>query len=184
MQQLAQTLVPQCIGPGALPEGARLAEHARRRSTLPPTAAPCRPCKVLTAGPRPVSVHTPTLLVGGEADHCTPPAALEALAQLMPDARHLSLPHVGHWPQLKTPEAFDAALLDFLATQRCCIDAAAPTPARHLLCAGWVSRCWPQAAWLPRAGGLPNCGPTGGARWGVWPGGRWALGLGAAVCPG
>ena len=28
MQQLAQTLVPQCIGPGALPEGVRLAEHA------------------------------------------------------------------------------------------------------------------------------------------------------------
>lgn len=65
-----------------------------------------------------VNVHTPTLLVGGEADHCTPPAALEALAQLMPDARHLSLPHVGHWPQLENPEAFDAALLDFLATQR------------------------------------------------------------------
>lgn len=31
MQQLAQTLVPQCIGPGALPEGVRLAERFATR---------------------------------------------------------------------------------------------------------------------------------------------------------
>lgn len=119
MQQLAQTLVPQCIGPGALPEGVRLAEHALAQ-VHPATYR--RALQAMQGFDRWaqawVNVHTPTLLVGGEADHCTPPAALEALAQLMPDARHLSLPHVGHWPQLENPEAFDAALLDFLATQR------------------------------------------------------------------
>jgi pimeloyl-ACP methyl ester carboxylesterase len=60
----------------------------------------------------------PVLLLGGEADRCTPPAALEALAQVLPDAVHVSLPQVGHWPQLESPEAFDAVLLHFLAERR------------------------------------------------------------------
>ena len=60
----------------------------------------------------------PALLVGGELDRCTPPAALEALAQVMPDAQTVLLPHIGHWPQLEDPEGFDAALLDFLAQRR------------------------------------------------------------------
>ena len=119
MQQLAQTLVPQCIGPGALPEGVRLAEHALAQ-VHPATYR--RALQAMQGFDRWaqtwVNVHTPTLLLGGDADHCTPPAALQALAELMPDAQHLSLPHIGHWPQLENPEAFDAALLDFLATQR------------------------------------------------------------------
>ena len=41
-----------------------------------------------------------------------------ALAQVLPDAATLQLPHVGHWPQLEDPEGFDAALLDFLARRR------------------------------------------------------------------
>lgn len=60
----------------------------------------------------------PTLVVGGGQDRCAPPAALEALAQVLPDARMLLLPHAGHWPQLEDPEGFDGALLDFLAHQR------------------------------------------------------------------
>ena len=60
----------------------------------------------------------PVLLVGGDQDRCTPPAALQALAQVLPDAQTVLLPHVGHWPQLEDPEGFDAALLDFLAQRR------------------------------------------------------------------
>ena len=35
---------------------------------------------------------------------------------VLPDARHVSLPYAGHWPQLEDPEGFDGALLDFLAS--------------------------------------------------------------------
>lgn len=119
MEALAQTLVPQFIGTGALPEGVLLANHAlskvyagsyRRALEAMPTFA--RGADAL------VRLHVPTLLVGGEDDRCTPTIALQALAQLLPDARHVSLPHVGHWPQLEDPEGFDGALLDFLATRR------------------------------------------------------------------
>ena len=119
MEQLAQTLVPQFIGTGALPEGVRLASHAlaqvypgayrRALAALPTFDRGAAALAQLTM---------PALLVGGDLDRCTPPVALEALAQVLPDAATLQLPHVGHWPQLEDPEGFDAALLDFLARRR------------------------------------------------------------------
>ena len=119
MEQLAQTLVPQFIGTGALPEGVRLATHAlsqvyagayRRALQALPTFS--RDAAAL------VHLAIPTLLLGGEDDRCTPPEALQALAQVLPDAEYLNLPHVGHWPQLEDPEAFDGALLAFLVRPR------------------------------------------------------------------
>jgi len=119
MEQLAQTLVPQFIGTGALPEGVRLAGHALSQ-VFP--GAYRRALEALGTFDRGVEalgkLHLPMLLVGGDADRCTPPEALQALAQVLPDAEYLQLPHVGHWPQLEHPEAFDAALLEFLARGR------------------------------------------------------------------
>ena len=119
MDQLAQTLVPQFIGTGALPEGVRLAEHALSQ-VFP--GAYRRALEALTTfdrgAPALAKLFLPTLVLGGGDDRCTPPEALEALAQVLPDAEHLSLPHVGHWPQLEDPEHFDEALLEFLARLR------------------------------------------------------------------
>ena len=117
MEEIAQTLVPQQIGTGALPEGVRLATHAmgqvhpsayRRALHALPTFA--RHAADLAR------LHMPALIVGGAQDRCTPPEALQALAHVLPDARHVTLPHAGHWPQLEDPEGFDGALLDFLAS--------------------------------------------------------------------
>ncbi|WP_440106260.1 alpha/beta fold hydrolase [Acidovorax sp. BL-A-41-H1] len=119
MEQLAQTLVPRYIGTGALPEGVQLAVHALAR-VYP--GAYRRALEALAtfdrAAPALQRLAAPVLVLGGGSDRCTPPAALEALAQVLPDAEHVSLPQVGHWPQLEAPEAFDAALLDFLSARR------------------------------------------------------------------
>lgn len=119
MEQLAQTLVPRYIGTGALPEGVRLAVHALSQVYM---GSYRRALEALATfdrrAPELVRLHVPALLISGEGDRCTPPDALQALAQVLPDARHVSLPHVGHWPQLEDPEGFDGALLDFLATRR------------------------------------------------------------------
>lgn len=117
MERVAEILVPRQTGTGALAEGTRLAGHAmgqvhrsafRRVLELLPTFA--RDASDLTR------MAMPTLLVSGAQDPCMPPEALQALAHVLPDARHLSLPQVGHWPQLEDPDGFDAALLDFLGS--------------------------------------------------------------------
>ena len=119
MVALADRLVPQHAAPGALPEGLRLAAHAlaqvypstyrRALLALPTFARHARDFAQL---------HMPTLLVSGQYDRGTPPDALEALAQVLPDARHATLAHAGHWPQLEDPDGFDALLLEFLAARR------------------------------------------------------------------
>ncbi len=119
MESLAQALVPRQAGSGALPEGLRLAGHALGQVN---PSAYRRALQALPAFARSAAdfarLQLPVLLVGGGDDRCTPPEALQALAHVLPDARHLSLPNVGHWPQLEAPDAFDGALLDFLATAR------------------------------------------------------------------
>lgn len=119
MEQLAQTLVPQFIGTGALPEGVRLAGHSLAQVYAGAYRRALQAMPTFDRGAAALARLTmPTLLVAGGQDRCTPPAALQALAQVLPDATLLQLPHVGHWPQLEDPEGFDGALLDFLARQR------------------------------------------------------------------
>lgn len=119
MELLAQTLVPRFIGIGALPEGVRLASHALSQVYAGAYRRALEALPTFSRGAGEIAqLHVPALLVSGGQDRCTPPDALEALAQVLPDAEHLSLPHVGHWPQLEDPEGFDGALLDFLARRR------------------------------------------------------------------
>ncbi len=117
MERVAELLVPRQTGTGALPEGARLAGHAMGQVHR---SAFRRALELLPAFARDAAdlahLSMPTLLVSGAQDRCMPPEALQALAHVLPDARHLSLPNVGHWPQLEDPDGFDGALLDFLGS--------------------------------------------------------------------
>jgi 3-oxoadipate enol-lactonase len=60
-------------------------------------------------------IAVPTLVVVGEDDSITPPAAAEALAEGIPGARLILVPAAGHLANLENPEAFNQALGDFLA---------------------------------------------------------------------
>ena len=119
MERLAALLVPQQVGSGALPEGARLAEHAM---SIVHRATYARALDVMPAFGRSASelaqIHAPVLVIGGDQDRSLAPESLDALARLLPDAQRVRLPGIGHWPQLEAPEAFDTALLSFLATPR------------------------------------------------------------------
>jgi pimeloyl-[acyl-carrier protein] methyl ester esterase len=56
-------------------------------------------------------VRTPTLVIGGQNDRITPPAASRALAQALPDARYVEMRRAAHAPFLSHKAEF-AALVD------------------------------------------------------------------------
>lgn len=60
------------------------------------------------------ALDRPVLLLGGEVDLITPPAALEEYAGLLPDARLVVQPGVGHYPWLDDAEAFRSTIIEFL----------------------------------------------------------------------
>ncbi|MCU7727053.1 alpha/beta hydrolase [Actinoplanes sp. KI2] len=56
----------------------------------------------------------PALVIWGDQDHVLPVSHAEAAASLMPGARSVVLPGVGHFPHREAPEEFVRALTDFV----------------------------------------------------------------------
>jgi 3-oxoadipate enol-lactonase len=59
-------------------------------------------------------VSVPTLIVVGEQDAVTPPAAAEAMASKIPNAQLVRVPDASHLSNLEQPEDFNHAIHDFL----------------------------------------------------------------------
>lgn len=60
-------------------------------------------------------VTAPTLVVVGEEDTLTPPAQSREMAARIPEAELVVIPEAGHVSNLENPDAFDRAVLPFLA---------------------------------------------------------------------
>jgi pimeloyl-ACP methyl ester carboxylesterase len=60
-------------------------------------------------------VSVPALVVVGEEDALSPVSDAEAMAAALPDARLVTIPEAGHLTAMEAPEAFNAALTEFLA---------------------------------------------------------------------
>lgn len=115
MAELAEVLVPQMIGPGALAEGVRLAQHCMG---LVNPSTYRRALEALVTFDRRANlphIHVPTLLLAGEHDRNAPPAVMKKMAQAIAGSTFLEMAGVGHLQNLEAPEAFDAAVLNFLA---------------------------------------------------------------------
>ena len=59
-------------------------------------------------------IDMPALVIAGQHDRVTPPAAAQALVRLLPQGELLQIPRAGHAPFLSHPAAVAAALLDFM----------------------------------------------------------------------
>jgi 3-oxoadipate enol-lactonase len=94
------------------------AVEARRRVLLGiDPAAFQTACAVLAEadlGTRLPAVKVPTLVVCGAQDQATPPALNRLIADKVPGARYVELPDCGHCPPLEQPQAFLAAIADFI----------------------------------------------------------------------
>jgi pimeloyl-ACP methyl ester carboxylesterase len=118
MAQLAETLVPQMVGPGSLPEGVRLATHCMG---LVSPVTYRRALEAMVSFDRRSAlgrIHVPTLLLAGEHDRNAPPAVMKKMAAAIAGSTYLELAGIGHLANLEAPDEFDAALLNFLALPR------------------------------------------------------------------
>jgi pimeloyl-ACP methyl ester carboxylesterase len=61
------------------------------------------------------TITIPTLLLSGDADLYTPPSVLRLLAARFPNCQSLVIPECGHSAFWEQPEAFNQAVLDFIA---------------------------------------------------------------------
>ena len=59
-------------------------------------------------------LKVPTLVVCGALDQATPPPLNKEIAVKVPGARYVELPDCGHCPPLEQPEAFLAAIKNFM----------------------------------------------------------------------
>lgn len=115
MADMAEVLVPQMIGPGALPEGVRLATHCMAQV---PAATYRRALECLVTFDRRASlghIHVPTLLIAGEHDRNAPPSVMKKMAEAIPHSTYHEMKGIGHLQNLEAPDDFDGAVLNFLA---------------------------------------------------------------------
>ncbi len=118
MEQLAHALVPEVVGPGALPEGVRLATHCLAQVS---PATYRRALEALATFDRragPARIAVPTLLIAGAHDRVTPAAVVQRLSAAMAGSTFVEMAGVGHWQNLEAPDEFDALVLNFLALPR------------------------------------------------------------------
>ncbi len=73
-----------------------------------------RPDSTATLG----QINVPTLIVGGAEDTISSPEVMGEMAAKIPDARHVTLPNVGHLSNLEDPQGFNEALTEFLEGAR------------------------------------------------------------------
>jgi pimeloyl-ACP methyl ester carboxylesterase len=74
-------------------------------------------CKILQETDLVPLLHrlaVPTLVVCGELDQATPPVLTKAVADKIPNAKYIELKGCGHCPPLEQPQAFLAAIKDFV----------------------------------------------------------------------
>jgi pimeloyl-ACP methyl ester carboxylesterase len=61
-------------------------------------------------------IQSPTLVITGDADRLIPPANSDVLARHIPGAKLVKIPGGSHGFNFETPEVFNRAVLDFLAS--------------------------------------------------------------------
>jgi 3-oxoadipate enol-lactonase len=77
----------------------------------------CEALSALDLRPDLAGVTVPVLVLVGEHDEATPPPMSHELAAGLPDARLVVLADCAHVPQLQKPDAFMAAIADFVAVE-------------------------------------------------------------------
>jgi 3-oxoadipate enol-lactonase len=115
-----EQMMPRLLGPQTAEHRPEVAAEVRRIAADQHSAGIVAALRALRdrpdAGPWLGSIGVPTLVLVGRDDALTPPALAEPLAKGIPGARLVVLEGAGHLSNLERPEAFNAAVREFLVS--------------------------------------------------------------------
>lgn len=115
---IADAMLPKMLADATRAERPDLAESVRAMMARQSPDAVAAALRGMIARPdrtdRLASVRVPTLVVTSDADTLIPPAESEAIARAIPGARLAVVPRAAHLSNLENPDAFNAAVRDFL----------------------------------------------------------------------
>ena len=111
-------MLPNLLGPSTLRDRPEVSGRVRALvgSTPPPAAAWAQ--RAMAARPDSLDVlratDVPALVVRGDEDALASQADVEAMTEALPRGRLVTLEAAGHLTAVEVPDAFDAAVRDFL----------------------------------------------------------------------
>jgi pimeloyl-ACP methyl ester carboxylesterase len=116
--EIARRMLPKLLGETTHQERPAVVDHVRSmaESVAPETIArllDALASRADSAGLLP-QINVPTLVIAGEQDAIAPPEEASEWAARIPNAKFVAIARAGHLPNLETPEAFDAAVREFL----------------------------------------------------------------------
>jgi pimeloyl-ACP methyl ester carboxylesterase len=114
MAELAPAMVAAVSGPAPDPAGRQLAINTIATTPERSYRAAVHCLAGFDERANLARIGIPVLCLAGEHDRLAPPATMERMAARIPGARYVCLKGVGHLPNVEAPQAFDAAVLDFL----------------------------------------------------------------------
>jgi 3-oxoadipate enol-lactonase len=117
-EAVIEQMLPKLLGPVATKERPDLAASLRRMATAQPREGIAAALQAMRdrpdSTPGLASIKLPTLVLVGSDDQITPPAAAQTLAQGIAGAKLVTLPQAGHMSNQEQPDAFNAAVREFL----------------------------------------------------------------------
>lgn len=112
---LAEQMLPKLLGAGA---SAELRDEVRKIIAANDRTGIAAAQRAMAARPDSAgllaAITVPTLIIAGEADVLTPPSEAQALHAAIAGSRLLTLPGAGHLANLEAPDAFSAAIEEFV----------------------------------------------------------------------
>ena len=114
MSDLATELVQTMMSPDADPHGQQLAFDCMSDVTAETYRAAVECIVTFEQRANLPKISIPTLVLAGELDTNAPAPMMEKMASKITGSRYVCLPGLGHLANLEDPQAFDAALSDFI----------------------------------------------------------------------
>jgi len=116
---IADDMIPKLLGETTRRERPAVVEQVRALVLSSSTEAITAAIGALMTRPDSTpllpTIHVPTLILVGEEDTVTPPAAAEGMHHAIAGSELVRIPRAGHLANLEQPDLFDAALARFLA---------------------------------------------------------------------